>query len=303
VSRALIIHHGWCGAGAWRPTPSSEQRWTFRSNGDWQPDEAEVLRATPVLRVLADHEVTWLTSEVAAPLLWGNPLIERVLTSPRTATADLTQERFDLVLNLEPTPGCCALAEAVRTRRRAGFTWDAALGRPAVRPTRTLALPLLGRTFQDWLFALIDRRWTGERYVLGYQPRSPLRYDIGLCHLVAPHAPERAWPHAAWSTLRDYLRGQGSLSMPASTDNVLDFIDWVHACRTVVTGDGLGLHAALALGKRVVALFGPTDPLAVPLYGLGAAVTPRDGSTEMASIPASAVAAALEALDRVRLAG
>ena len=37
----------------------------------------------------------------------------------------------------------------------------------------------------------------------------------------------------------------------------------------LVTGDTLALHAAAALGKRIVALFGPTSPQEAELYGRG----------------------------------
>jgi len=43
----------------------------------------------------------------------------------------------------------------------------------------------------------------------------------------------------------------------------------IDLCDVVVTGDTLGLHAALALGKRVVALFGPTSPWEIDMYGQG----------------------------------
>jgi ADP-heptose:LPS heptosyltransferase len=42
----------------------------------------------------------------------------------------------------------------------------------------------------------------------------------------------------------------------------------------VVTGDTLALHAALGLGKRVVALFGPTSAAEIDTYGLGAKIVP-----------------------------
>ena len=41
-------------------------------------------------------------------------------------------------------------------------------------------------------------------------------------------------------------------------DNIEAYIDWINSCRLIVTNDSLGLHIALALGKKVVALFGPT---------------------------------------------
>ncbi|HLO64387.1 MAG TPA: glycosyltransferase family 9 protein, partial [Azonexus sp.] len=42
------------------------------------------------------------------------------------------------------------------------------------------------------------------------------------------------------------------------TNDIEDYIDWINSCRLLVTNDSLGLHLALALGKPVVALFGPT---------------------------------------------
>ena len=37
----------------------------------------------------------------------------------------------------------------------------------------------------------------------------------------------------------------------------------------VVTGDSLGMHMAIALGKHVVAFFGPTSAPEIDLYGRG----------------------------------
>jgi ADP-heptose:LPS heptosyltransferase len=48
----------------------------------------------------------------------------------------------------------------------------------------------------------------------------------------------------------------------------------VDLCDAVVTGDTLALHVALGLEKRVVALFGPTSPAEIDMYGLGTKVVP-----------------------------
>jgi len=287
MPRALIIHHG---GRAGR-------------DGEWTTDESQTLQSTPLLRVLANYEITWFTSETAAPLLWGNPLIDRVVTTARRARTLLAGERFDLVLNLEPTPGCCALADSIRARRHAGYTFDAALGRARVRPTRTLALPLLGGTYQDWLFALIDRRWSGERYVLGYRPRSRVRHDVGLNYLTGGHEPGRTWPPSAWSALRRRLWPPLAVTLPVTTPSVLDFIDWVHSCRTIVTTNSLGLHVALALGKEVVALLLPREAGAVPLYSQGVALTPPDDAASLARITPATVDAAIDSVLKQRRAG
>lgn len=66
----------------------------------------------------------------------------------------------------------------------------------------------------------------------------------------------------------------GSRVANACQDNLRDFIREVDLCDVVVTGDTLALHVALGLEKRVVALFGPTSPYEVDIYGQGQKVTP-----------------------------
>ena len=50
----------------------------------------------------------------------------------------------------------------------------------------------------------------------------------------------------------------------------------VGLCDVMVTGDTMALHVALALHKRVVALFGPTSASEIELYDRGSKVLPAD---------------------------
>jgi ADP-heptose:LPS heptosyltransferase len=56
--------------------------------------------------------------------------------------------------------------------------------------------------------------------------------------------------------------------------NIRRLVRTVELCDAIVTGDTLALHVALGLGKRVIALFGPTSPAEIDMYGLGAKVVP-----------------------------
>lgn len=51
------------------------------------------------------------------------------------------------------------------------------------------------------------------------------------------------------------------------------FAAFINLCDVVVTGDTLALHMALGLKRRVVALFGPTSPHEIEMYGLGTKIT------------------------------
>lgn len=58
-------------------------------------------------------------------------------------------------------------------------------------------------------------------------------------------------------------------------DDLKKFINTMALCDVVVCGDTLALHLALGLGKRVVALFGPTSPWEIELYGQGVKIFPE----------------------------
>lgn len=56
---------------------------------------------------------------------------------------------------------------------------------------------------------------------------------------------------------------------------VRHFAALIAACTVIVTGDTLAMHLSLALGRRTVALFGPTSAAEIEMYGLGEKVIPQ----------------------------
>lgn len=53
-----------------------------------------------------------------------------------------------------------------------------------------------------------------------------------------------------------------------------EFFSLVNLCDLLVTGDTMALHVAVALEKKVVALFGPTSAAEIELYGRGKKISP-----------------------------
>ena len=53
-------------------------------------------------------------------------------------------------------------------------------------------------------------------------------------------------------------------------------MDWIHSCKSIITNDSLGLHLAIAMQKKTVALFGPTSPHEVYLYKNGKKIIAPD---------------------------
>jgi ADP-heptose:LPS heptosyltransferase len=63
--------------------------------------------------------------------------------------------------------------------------------------------------------------------------------------------------------------------IPTGTDNTLrQFASLIHLTDVLVSGDTLALHVGIALGKRLVAYFGPTSDSEIELYGRGEKVLP-----------------------------
>ena len=62
----------------------------------------------------------------------------------------------------------------------------------------------------------------------------------------------------------------------AGCDNeVRHFAALLRCCSVVLSGDSLAMHIALAMGRRVVVLFGPTSHTEIELFGLGEKVIPN----------------------------
>ncbi|MCA8961797.1 MAG: glycosyltransferase family 9 protein, partial [Planctomycetes bacterium] len=232
-----------------------------------------------------EAHVTWLVDEKALPLLEGNPHIDRLLTYDLTSVLQLQRERFDTVVNFEKVPGVCALADSVQAWRRFGFRFDEETGEAKAYDRCEQAFTLCcdrdakknhAEPWQKILLESIGAEWNEQPYILGYRPRSAEQFDIGLNHAVGSKWPTKAWPTEYWTALEQELleRGQ-TLSWQQGFDDLYDYIEWIQSCRTIITGDSLGLHIALALGKNVVVLYGPTNSNETFLYGRGIGIYPQ----------------------------
>lgn len=85
----------------------------------------DVLRSTSILKSLRAAEgpcmITWITKPAAVPLFGENREVDRVLRFDGALPVELVAEEFDLVVNLDAAPDSCAIATAIRAKRRIGF--------------------------------------------------------------------------------------------------------------------------------------------------------------------------------------
>ena len=244
----------------------------------------DVLRTTIILSHFPGDHITWLVDEQAKLLLEGNPYIHRILTYDLTSVLQLQHERYDTVINLEKVPGICALADSISAWRRYGFRFDEVHGSAEAYDGCEKVFSLcknsdLKRThqgsWQESLLQIVGAKWAGQEYLLGYQPKSREIHDIGLNWAVGSKWPNKAWPTEHWEELKRLLDGHYNYSAQQGMDNLHDYIDWLNSCRLIVTNDSLGLHIALALKKKVVVLYGPTNPNETYFYGRGEVLYPE----------------------------
>lgn len=244
----------------------------------------DVLRTTAILNFFKNEDVTWLVDEKAYPLLENNPYIRRILIFNLESVLQLQRERFDTVINLEKGPGICAFSDSINAWRRFGFRFDANKGIAQAYDGAEKALSLSfdlekkkesHRFWQDSLSAMIGKDWKGKEYILGYQPKSSVRYDIGFNWVVGEKWPNKAWPKKHWERLKDLLKKKYSISWQRGLSNLYEYMDWISSCRLIVTNDSLGMHLAIALKKKIIALFGPSSSREVCLYDRGVKLLPK----------------------------
>lgn len=244
----------------------------------------DVLRTTVILNFFKKDRVSWLVDQKAYPLLENNPYIQRILIYNLETTLQLQRERFDTVINSEKGPGICALADSINAWRRFGFRFNEAEGKAQSYDGAEKVLSLCFHLdekreskgyWQEALAEMIGKKWQKQEYILGYKPKNKITHDVGFNWAVGDKWKNKAWPKEYWQELEKMLKNQYSISWQKGLDNLYEYMDWINSCRLIITNDSLGMHLAIALKKKIIAMFGPGSSKEVYLYGLGEILTPK----------------------------
>jgi ADP-heptose:LPS heptosyltransferase len=169
------------------------------------------------------------------------------------------------------------------------------------------------KSYQEIVFEAVGLPWCGDDYRialpdaararaaerwsrLGVRPdETVIGLNVGAGEVYA----YKAWRTAGWAELADRIDERGGARVallggprdrerieavaaaartkpldPGATASILDFAAVLERCAAIVTGDTLALHLALALRRRVVAIFGSTTAVEIELYGRGAKLVP-----------------------------
>ena len=139
------------------------------------------------------------------------------------------------------------------------FTWIPS--RPEIAQAIKTRWPVTGRR---WLAVQPGARWPDKRW--------PAEYFVELIRQIAADFPEIQFAVMGGSDERELaesivaaapqraLNLAGQLSLP-------EMVEWLRLSSVMVTNDTGPMHVAAALGRPVVAIFGPTDPHRTGPYG------------------------------------
>ncbi|MDX9714318.1 MAG: glycosyltransferase family 9 protein [Dissulfurispiraceae bacterium] len=243
----------------------------------------DIVRTTPVLRALKDKypesHITWLVDKDAEPLLAGNKFLDRVLVWDEFVPFQLMREKFDILINLEKIAGVCALTDMTDAWIKYGFRFDSIKGIYHAYEKGLTFIDYIseknktGRPKNYWqkvLIEMLGAEWKEQKYILGYKPKSEVKYDVGFNYLAGTKWPNKIMAISKWKELeRKLMRAGYKISWQQGIGDLYEYMDWMHSCKLVISQDSLGIHLALALKKKVIGLFGPTDPNEIFFYNYG----------------------------------
>ena len=242
-----------------------------------------LLRSTVLLNLFDGDEVWWVTTPPGVPLVRNARNVEHVLVYDCAVSIALSGERFDTVVNLEPGWEFCALADSIDASERFGFSLDEwggkAVALAGAEPALAVELSpgaVHGEAlpYQQVLYDVLQAKWQGEPFQLGYDAVAPEEHDLGLNVPPGVSLESGSWSHEHWARLEELVSGKYSCSCP-QVGSLEGYFEWVHSCRILVTPDTFGLYLALAMGKKVVALFGPTPASCCHTYERGIKLVPK----------------------------
>lgn len=227
----------------------------------------DVLICTALLHLYKNDEVIWLTDIKAKVLLKDNPYIHEILIFDAHVRERVMGLEIDVVINLEKDLGLSILANEIKAKTKYGFYYDNKQHTINTRNRYTQFL-LAGQENQraihknafELLYETVGEKWQGQGAILGIKPKRFPRYDLGFNYEVGRKWPTKAWPLSHWNDLEKLLIRKYSITWQQGHKNLKKYIDWINDCRTLITCDSLGQAIGQALGKKVLTLYGPTNP-------------------------------------------
>ena len=260
----------------------------------------DVINTFPAVIRIKKHfsaKIYWLTAPLSFPLVSGHPAVDHTILFDKKNIKEsffyvrekLRKKKFDIAIDFQRTLKSGLFCMMSKARRRIGFdrkrckemTWLYPFERiPASDPGKHMLLQYLD--FSDYLGAVNgDISW-GLSYSDVERFQIPEKYivlNVGATKKANLWTPEGFASLAEYAALKYGLTcvltggnedvdfaGRISVLSKHKVINLVgktsinDLKNVIGNSQLIVTSDTGPMHLAVALGKKVVALFGPSDP-------------------------------------------
>jgi heptosyltransferase-2 len=263
----------------------------------------DVLRTTGILPALKDKypdsQVWWLADETSLPILERNPDIRKIITNRNC----LKDQKFDLVINLEESSDAARLASDIGGEKF-GFLYNGGiyptptaekLWRMSIhgpKPENDILKKNNTQTYQELLKEMLDLPGQISRPVFPATEAEKSEKLIGINFGSGKRWKTKRLPVKKVEEIiknkkfkfiifggkdekKDiaFLKTRYPEIMFADALPINGFSDSIKSCSVLITTDTLALHLALAVGTKVLALFGPTSAAEIELFGSGEKLT------------------------------
>ncbi|HWC97292.1 MAG TPA: glycosyltransferase family 9 protein [Candidatus Sulfopaludibacter sp.] len=269
----------------------------------------DILHALPAVASLKHNfpgsRLTWLVKPHWAPLLEGNPFVDRLVFLRRDFPAglygtwqELRREEYDFAVDFQGLLQSAALASAAHPERIYGFHQSQVRERAAAIFYSSKTLSAVAHVVDRNLDLAAAAGATSVLHTFPLPAGSAEgQLPEGDFVLASPLAGWRGkqWPMEHYAVLATRLRqelgvplvlnGPPGSAFPLAPDALLHcsglpgLIDATRRAAAVLGVDSGPLHLAAALGRPGVAVFGPTDPMRNGPYGGTLQVLRKPGST------------------------
>lgn len=219
----------------------------------------DVVRSSVLLDQFNNDEITLVTSRKCTDLF--NGIDEKVHCISKEQLEEIDYTSFDICVNLEK--GFFSIVH--KFKKTVGFINQSELrlwnGVQVKLEEFILELKKDGvYKWSDWLFYLIGQRNECEMYCISrpYVKRSEV-FDVALNWQVGHKWPTKKLPYKSWQQIEKRCLAEDiNVQMQPPPTSLIAYMEWIARAKVVVTTDSLGLHLALAYGKKVVCFFGAT---------------------------------------------
>lgn len=236
----------------------------------------DVVRTTVLLREL-EGEIYWLTKKHSKDFLNSDRISQIYFMDDENNINELKNKEFDLVINLEEEINVLKLLKQIKMRRIIGVFLDeenkidySPESKYWFDMSRISKFGLLDadqlkkenkKSVPQIYIEMIGKEFHGQEYDIGIKPKpaEEVKGKIGLINVTTGLWKNKYWN--GYDELDYILKEKGyDVKYLVLRDTLKEHINDINNCELIVCGDTFGMHIALALKKKVIAIFNCTPP-------------------------------------------